>query len=311
MNFNLPRLALSASIAGNGIQEGLMKALIPLMLCMLTVGAGFADTTVDASNPYAYGANIGWINARGDIASGAVFGQSYCTGYLYSANCGWISLGNGPTNGWRYSNTAADDWGVNHDGTGSLTGFAYGANIGWIAFEQTYGQPRVDLLTGNLSGYVWGANVGWISLSNAQAYVQTPRLDSGPDSDADGIPDFWEMKQVGDLATLSGAGHDEDDDGASDTDEYSSDTDPTDINSSLEITALERLDGTNLVTWSIEPTRFYKLEHASSASNNADWGDSGHGIMSPELADEMTRELADSAQTSQFFRARAIVPLSP
>ncbi|MCU0858596.1 MAG: hypothetical protein MUC65_09370 [Pontiellaceae bacterium] len=58
---------------------------------------------------------------------------------------------------------------------------AYGANVGWIAVEQTHGQPRIDLRTGNLNGFAWGANVGWISLSNAQAYVRTVTLDSGPD----------------------------------------------------------------------------------------------------------------------------------
>lgn len=288
-----------------------MKKLIWLLVVVTAQSASFADTTIDPAHPNAYGANIGWINAQGDITNGAVLGQSYCTGYLYSANCGWIGLGNGPTNGWEYSNEAADDWGVNHNGSGELTGYAYGANIGWIAFEQTYGQPKVDLLTGNLSGYIWGANVGWISLSNAQAYVRTTKLDAGPDTDADGIPDYWEMKQAGDLATLSGAGHDEDDDGAPDADEYSSDTDPMDDASSLEVTAFEHLDGTNQVTWTIEPTRFYKLEQASSLTNDADWADSGYGQMSPELADTMTRDLADAAQTSQFFRARAIVPLSP
>ena len=58
---------------------------------------------------------------------------------------------------------------MNLDTSGNLSGYAYGANIGWIAFEQTYGQPKVNLATGNLSGYVWSANCGWISLSNTVA----------------------------------------------------------------------------------------------------------------------------------------------
>jgi len=283
---------------------------IPLVICLFAACPAFADTTIDPAHPYAYGANIGWINAAGDTNNGAVMGRFFCTGYLYSANCGWIGLGNGPTNGWQYSNASADDWGVNHDGTGSLTGFAYGANIGWIAFEQTYGQPKIDLLTGNMSGYAYGANVGWISLSNAQAYVRTAKLDAGPDTDGDGIPDPWEQREAGDLTTLSGAGHDQDDDGSPDVDEYGSDTDPTTNASVLAITDLARLPGTNRVTWSIEPTRLYKLEKSAGAANDATWEDSGYGQMSPELAAEMSRDLAAAAQTSQFFRARAIVPLS-
>jgi hypothetical protein len=75
-----------------------------------------AAATINATNRHAYGANIGWLDARGDAANGAVIGQFFCTGHVWSANCGWISLGNGPTNGWQYGNAAAADWGVNHDG---------------------------------------------------------------------------------------------------------------------------------------------------------------------------------------------------
>src|ERR1039457_4425054 len=107
-----------------------------------------AATTIDAANKYAYGANLGWLDWRGDTANGAVIGDYVCSGYIYSANVGWINLGNGtPTNSIRYQNLSANDCGVNHDGGGNLRGYAYGANIGWINFENT-GAPRVDLLTG-------------------------------------------------------------------------------------------------------------------------------------------------------------------
>lgn len=81
-------------------------------------------TTIDAAHPYAYGANVGWINARGNVSRGAAIGRYYCTGFVWSANCGWIDLGRGPVNGWRYGNAATNDWGVNHDGAGGLSGYA-------------------------------------------------------------------------------------------------------------------------------------------------------------------------------------------
>jgi hypothetical protein len=109
-------------------------------------------------------------------------------------------LGAAPTNGWLYTNLSADDWGVNHDGLGRLTGYAYGANIGWVNFEQTYGKPRVDLRTGVMSGAAWSPNVGWISFSNAVAHVRMARLETGPDSDGDGIGDPWEYEMAGGLA---------------------------------------------------------------------------------------------------------------
>ena len=55
----------------------------------------FAGTTIDPGNPYAWGANVGWIDWRGDSANGAVIGEYACSGSIYAANVGWISLGDG------------------------------------------------------------------------------------------------------------------------------------------------------------------------------------------------------------------------
>ena len=79
---------------------------------LASVTGAYAGTTINAADRYAYGANIGWVDARGDITNGAALGQSYCTGYLWGADVGWIGLGNGPANGWHYSNASATDWGV-------------------------------------------------------------------------------------------------------------------------------------------------------------------------------------------------------
>ena len=280
----------------------------------LAAGVGFvhADTTINPAHRYAYGANAGWIDARADTTNGAALGQSYCTGHLWSGNVGWIGLGNGPTNGWRYSNASATDWGVNHDGAGHLTGFAYGANIGWVTFEQTYGQPVIDLLTGDLSGYAWGANIGWISLANSQAFVRTDTLGTGPDTDADGIPDPWEYQTAGDLATLGGSGADWDHDGAADVDEALADTDPRDPGSRLAITAFDRAGGTDETTWPVAQTRLYLLEQTDSLTPVPTvWTDSGYGLILPDGAPALTRGVTDPAATQRFYRVQAVVPLSP
>lgn len=282
--------------------------LLAVAVAMAAAGVARADTTINASDRYAYGANIGWINARGDITNGAVLGQFFCTGYVWSANCGWINLGNGPTNGWQYSNASPSDWGVNHDGAGTLRGMAYGANIGWIAFE-TNGSPRVDLRTGNLSGSAWGANVGWIGLSNAFAFVRTDSLDPGRDSDGDGIPDAWELANSGSLTNL-GTG-DRDTDGAPDRAEYLADTDPLSFTSRLDIVSLRRAAATNAVEWRVEPTRLYRLEQSSSVSNNAAWADTGLGLLSPGPGPTLTGLVVDAAANSLYYRARAVLPLSP
>ena len=283
-----------------------MKTLLIAASSAWLAATAFAASTIDPAHPHAWGANIGWLDMQGDVANGTAVGQSYCAGYAWSANCGWICLGNGPTNGWRYSNASLADWGVNHDGQGRLSGYAWGANIGWINFEQTNGVPRVDLPTGNLSGHVWGENVGWISLNNAQAYVRTTTLSPGPDNDGDGIPDPWEYQTAEDTNTLF-SGHDQDGDGAFDEEEYAADTDPMDGEDLLEIVSAQSLRGTNRTEWTVEPTRFYRLEQAAAATNGALWTDSGLGLMAPGPGATMARDAVDS--TSRFYRVKAVVPL--
>ena len=288
-----------------------MKAQIAILGWLAAAVAARAETTIDPAHPHAYGANVGWVDARGDATNGAAVGRFYCTGHLYGANVGWIGLGNGPTNGWRYGNAAADDWGVNHDGEGRLSGCAWGANVGWIVFEQTHGQPRVDLRTGNLSGHAWSANAGWIGLSNVQAFVRTASLDSGPDADLDDLPDAYEYRYTNTLAALSGlAGHDADADGATDWMEAGADTDPLDGEDLLRIVSLETGDSTNRVTWTARPTRLYRLETTNDVAAVGPWTDVGPGLLGPPILSWMARDVPDDGRTPGFYRIQAVVPLS-
>jgi hypothetical protein len=237
-----------------------------------------------------------------------VIGQAFCSGYLYSANCGWISLGDGsPENGMAYANDSTTDFGVNHDGHGNLTGYAYGANIGWITFEQTYGHPKVNLMSGYLSGYVWSANVGWINLRTSKInFIRTLTLDEGPDTDGDGIPDAWEYAQVNNLKTL-GTG-DADGDGTTDQGEYLADTNPQNGAEYLRITDFQTMGTTNQVTWPVETTRLYTLEQATVLSNGMSWAAATPSFI-PSSGTEVTETLSAVTNATRFYRVKATPPL--
>ena len=285
-------------------------------LTLLTLAAAFglqlstpllASTTIDPANRYAYGANIGWMDGRGDTNNGAVIGSYYCTGNIYSANCGWISLGSGsPASGIQYQNNSAADYGVNNDGQGNLRGYAYGANIGWINFENN-GAPKVNLKTGILSGFAWSANCGWISLSNAMAYVQTDSLWPGPLA-PDGLPVPWLLQNFG--TTNVNANADPDHDGMSNQQEYLAGTDPNNAVSILRITTQSfALGGTNAsVTWSSVPTRCYYVQKIPDLAKT-NWTDSGLGLIAPSAGSTTTAGFPDTNAPVRFYRVEAVVPL--
>jgi hypothetical protein len=268
-----------------------------------------AATTINPANKFAYGANLGWMDWRGDTNSGAVLGEYICSGYIYAANVGWINLGSGtPANGIQYQNNSGTDWGVNHDGLGNLRGYAWGANIGWLNFENT-GAPKVDLNTGKLSGSVWSANCGWISLSNAVAHVQTDVIANGADTDGDGMADAWERLHFGNLSPTAGA--DPDGDGIANLREYLADTNPLGTNDTLRITAFHTPPGGTapMITWKSTLTRRYYLEKTLDLGAPL-WLDSGLGLIVPD-GSSTTRSFSDTNAPMRFYRVRAVKPLAP
>jgi len=285
-----------------------MKPLIPILLVIIFVGwHAEAATTINTLNKYAYAANCGWLDWRGDTTHGAVISEYVCSGSIYSANFGWISLGSGsPANGIQYQNNSASDFGVNLTATGKLRGYAYAANIGWLNFENT-GDPHVDLITGKFGGSVYSANCGWISLNNAFALVQTDVLLPGLDSDGDGLPDAWELAHFGSL--VFGPNDDPDGDGATNLQEYLAGTDPNDPTSVLAITSYTTTPaGTSTtLTWRSVMTRNYLIEQSLDLKS---WFDSGLGVIAPAGL-TTTDAFPHQHSPNRFFRVRAVNPLAP
>jgi hypothetical protein len=271
-----------------------------------------AASTINSANKFAYGANLGWMDWRGDTNSGVVIGEYVCSGYIYAANVGWVNLGSGvPANGVRYQNNSPTDFGVNSDAAGNLRGYAYGANIGWVNFENT-GAPQVDLKTGRLFGYIYGANVGWISLSNAVAFVQTDAVAPGLDSDQNGLPDAWEQLYFGHIGVDPNA--DPDGDGMSNLQEYRAGTNPNDPGDRLIITSISAANYGAQVTliWKSVPTRCYNIQERMSLNAGFAWEDSGLGLIAGNPAgSNTTATLSQPVASQHFYRVQAVRPLGP
>jgi hypothetical protein len=289
--------------------------LVGLTLPLATHGA----STINTTNAYAWGANIGWTNWRPSAADGVVIGEFICSGYVYGANVGWINIGNGiPTNHIQYSNTSSTDFGVNYGtdstqpGYGILRGYAYGANIGWINFEAT-GNPRVRFSDGALEGYAYSANCGWINLGDPTEHnLKTDSIAMGLDSDGNGVADAWEYLYFGHLLGAA-ANQDTDGDGMTDLQEYLEGTNPLLAGDRLRIVSISTNSGgtSSPLTWTSTVGRLYAIDTATvlSLSPPTAWTDSGLGTIYPDAGTQTTRAVTEPTSTKRFFRIRAIRPL--
>ncbi|TAG08252.1 MAG: hypothetical protein EAZ42_11405 [Verrucomicrobia bacterium] len=289
----------------------LQLTLLTIMLGWIASSIGHAQSTIDATNKYAYGANTGWINFRHNTPTspaGISVQGSFLTGFAYAANTGWINFGTTPTNGHTFSNTGSD-FGVNQDGAGNLSGFAYSANTGWINFGWAVvsnpDRPRFDLVTGNFAGFAYSANTGWVNLGSG--YLQTDTI-SRPDSDGDGIADAWERLHFLNL-TAANASSDFDKDGSSDLSEYLADTNPKNLSDYLRVTfqSFAAAYTQTTMTFTSKPTRVYRLEH--SPNLNHPWTNSSLGTFAPDGGTTTTRNFNFPSDSRRFFRACAQLPL--
>ena len=237
-------------------------------------------STADAAQHFAWAPNAGWLNGNWDTAAanggkGLVVSPWICSGQMWAENFGWLDWGAGsPAGGVRYAQSAGD-FGVNHDGAGSLYGWAWSGNIGWVYFgkhpnarptDRWPQAPSLGVLTGNLHGYAWSGNAGWIQLgaSSASSRLITRLNWCGPDTDSDGIPDTWETERLSaaarplNLATL-GAATDSDSDGDSDLKEYAADTNPFDSTDRLAFLTTTFAPPQATLTWRSRSTRSYSV----------------------------------------------------
>ena len=276
-----------------------------LLLLALGVPAAPAQSTISPADRHAYGPNFGWIDFRPSAADGLVVNEATLSGHAWSPNFGWLYFGDHQT--LPYDNTTAGNFGVNLAADGKLTGFAWSPNVGWIQFEQTHGQPRIDLITGQFHGHAWSANAGWIYLDSDQSGMRTTSI-SIADSDNDGLGDAWEMQHFGNL-TFSNATTNADSDPASDLDEYRAATAPHDAADWLQLVSQTITPAANTITlrFTTAPARLYRIE--SSPDLQGAWSVAPPGTFAPDAGAVTEKTFTLPSGPRRFFRVTSVRPL--
>ena len=120
----------------------------PVLIAGIVLGlfgvAQAATGNIDATDKWAWGTNVGWINFRPEHGGVTVY-SDHLEGYAWGENIGWIGLGSHTGGGpHTYANTTKDNYGVNRDGD-NLSGYAWAENVGWIHFKGT--APAYNVVT--------------------------------------------------------------------------------------------------------------------------------------------------------------------
>jgi len=203
------------------------KSLKGMMLCLvcgaITCSMVHAEN-IDPNNnssQYAWGENVGWLNAEplGEGGPGVQVEELKLTGYIWAENIGWISLSCENT-----SSCSQVDYGLTNDGAGVLTGYAWGENVGWINFEPNVpGDPNRYGVTidkeGYFNGWAWGENVGWIHFRSTGLFpfkVRTSWVPYSPTPTC--IVDYDDLLRFSGLWLDTGPGLEADFDGSNDVD---------------------------------------------------------------------------------------------
>ena len=158
-----------------------LAAIVSLVAAAETIDPSASDAQ------YAWGENVGWLNAEpsGNGGPGVTVSGAKLTGYMWGENIGWINMNclNNATCG------TTGNYGVTNNGSGALKGYAWGENVGWISFScqnvpatcagtGNYG-VTIDPLTGLFSGKAWGENIGWLVFDYTTSAANRVKTDDG------------------------------------------------------------------------------------------------------------------------------------
>ncbi len=264
-------------------------------LLAATLAARAGDTRTDPAQKYAWGENVGWLNAHSDHHTATIYYDEgtggWLSGHLWAENIGWIVMGS--AGGGPYLNTTAKNWGVNLAADGKLSGFAWGENVGWINFEQTHGKPAVDPANGEFSGHAWGENIGWVKFRGLSPDygVRTLAFDTQPK----GTPNWWlanhAVTEDYDLGDNVPAWR-----------KFVMDTDPNVAGDYLRILSISNADGeTEVVFVPASIRRYYTLARRADLTEG-DWSLVNGQISVPGTGGEQTLTADAEPAAALFYR---------
>jgi len=251
---------------------------------------------IDPTNRFAWGENVGWINAAPNGGGVTVHFDGisgYLSGFAWGENIGWVKMGD--DNGGPYQNDSATNWGVNVETGGGLSGFAWSENAGWISFSSSVHQVVIDFADGRFDGYAWGEGIGWIRFNGPASNYNVRTL--AFDTQTMGTPNWWlnnegvsEMDDEGDFVPA--------------WQEYVADTDPANAESFLYIAAISNKPQPS-AAFPSSATRYYTLQRQDNAPSGT-WADVAGQIGIQGSSGTMS--LPDAAgSTAALYRVKVTV----
>lgn len=275
-----------------------LRVLLAVFSCFFILPVCvWATGNIDEASKNAWTENTGWVNAapvNGGVTMWFNGTSGYLTGTAWGENIGWIKLGG--NSGGPYKNSSVTDWGVNLNSASNLTGYAWGENVGWIKFDPDNGGVTIDMTTGRLVGNAWGENIGWVSFKGTSSDYNVRTM--AFDKQSRGTPLWWLMNY--------GIGDEDDADikGIPVWQDYVADTDPTNPDSYLHITAISKSPAVT-VYFPSSARRFYTLQRRDNLLTG-DWTNVAEQI--GVQGDGGLDSLQDTAPaTRQFYRVTVTV----
>ncbi len=161
--------------------------------------------------------------------------------------------------------------------------------MGWINFEQTHGQPAINIANGAFAGHAWGENIGWIKLSDTSPDygVRTLAFDTQPK----GTPNWWLAKHEVDEDYDAG-------DGVPAWRKHVMDTDPKVAGDYLRITSVSTApaSGTKVAFTPASTRRYYTLTRREDLTAG-EWNPVVGQVGIPGIGGEQTLTDEESAST--------------